>query len=129
MTTFWPVGGVGAEIDDRILDAVLVGDEMPQAGPAFLAVVELLEELRAIEVAVGHLVEVLLDATGEAEFDELAEVVLQQARDGKGGVARNQRLALAPHVAAALDRLDDRRVRGGRPMPSSSSRFTSEASV
>ena len=59
-------------------------------------VVELLEELGAIEVAVGHLVEVLLDAAGEAEFDELPEVILQQPRDGKGGIARDERLALAP---------------------------------
>ena len=106
-----PDGGIDAEFDDRVLDAVLVGHEVPQARPVVLPVVELLEELRAIEVAVGDLVEVLLDTPGEAEFDELAEVVLQQARHGERRVARHQRLALPPHVAATLDGLDDRRVR------------------
>ena len=79
-----------------------------------VAAIELLDEVEPLALAARDLVEVLLHLRGELDVDEIAEMLAQQPRDRERGEARHERLALAEHVAAALDRADRRRV-GRRP--------------
>ena len=78
-----------------------------------LAEVEALEPLDAALVAVGDAVEVLLHRGGELVVDEVAEVLLEQARHGEREPRRHERLALGEDVAAVLDRADRRGIRRG----------------
>ena len=81
----------------------------------FLAVakVELAEPRVAGALAVGDLVEFLLDGGGELVVDEGREVVLQEAHDGEGRPGGNEGLAFLPHVPAVDDGAEDRGVGGG----------------
>ena len=97
---------------DDLLEAAGLGDA---AGvPALAAEVELGQPVDPLQVAVGDLVELLLQRGGEVVVDELGEVLLEQVHHGEGDERGHQRVALLPDVPAVLDRLHDRRV-GRRP--------------
>lgn len=85
----------------------------PAAEPGVLAEVEAPQPLDAALVAVGDAVEVLLHRSGELVVDEVAEVLLEQARHGEGEPRRHEGLALGEDVAAVLDGADRRGVRRG----------------
>ena len=65
-------------------------------------------------LAVGDVVQVVLDRGGEAVVDQTGEVGLEQADDRERRPRRHHRGALLEDVTAVLDRLHDRGV-GGRP--------------
>src|SRR5262245_31145096 len=79
-----------------------------------VATVELTDEVEPLALAARNLVEVLLHLRRERDVDEVAEVPAEQARHRKRREAGNQRLALAEHIAAPLDRPNRRGV-GRRP--------------
>ena len=87
-----------------------------QTGP-FLPVpeIELPQERKAFQVAVGNEVEFLLDAPGEVQLDQRPEMFLQEQRDDEGRKRRDKRLPLPPHVPSIQYGLDDRRVGGRTP--------------
>ena len=89
---------------------LLVGDELAQPGRA-VPEVEGVQPLLGFALAARDDVERLFHRRGEAVVDEVAEVPLEQVRDRERGPRGHERGALAPHVAARLDRLDHRRVR------------------
>ncbi len=64
-------------------------------------------------LAVGDVVQVVLDRGGEVVVDQPGEVGLEQPDDRERRPGRHQRRALLPDVAAVLDGLHDRGV-GGR---------------
>ena len=90
-------------------DAFLVLDGVRVLG----AEVEPAQPVDARALAVGDVVEVVLDRRGEVVVDEPGEVGLEQADDRERRPGRDERRALLPDVAAVLDGLHDRRV-GGR---------------
>ncbi len=62
-------------------------------------------------------------------IDIRAEMFFEQSNDGERSPARNQRVALLEYILAILNRIDNRCVVLGRPMPRSSRVRVSEASV
>ncbi len=93
-----------------VAEAGLGGDRLGVA-VAGVAEVEALQPLVLGPGAARDVVEVGVDRRGEVVVDERVEVLLEQPDDGERRPGRHQRLALLPHVAAVLDRLDDRRPR------------------
>ena len=92
---------VGADVDGGIRDLIVGLGPLLEAGAAGRAAIELADEVERRPLAAGDLVEVLLHLRGEPEVDVVGEVRPQQARDRERGEARDQRLALPEHVAAA----------------------------
>ncbi len=80
-----------------------------------IAEVEVFEPRYELAIASCDPVEVRLHLRRERIVHEICEVGLQQRHRGKRGECRHQRRALLVDVVAGLDRLDDRRVRGGSP--------------
>ena len=78
---------------------------------------------------VGNVIQLLLHTGSKLEIHQLLKVLFHQLGDGKGGKGRHQLLALFETVAALLDRVDDRGIGAGRPMPSASNALTNVASV
>ena len=77
---------------------------------SLVAEVELGQPAGAVLVAVGDLVEVVLERRREVVVDEVLEVRLHQPDDSERDPRRHQRAALFHDVAAVLDGPDDRRV-------------------
>ena len=105
--------GIVAErerVDRRRVDLVevLLDEPLEPRQRVVVAEVEPREPLVLLAAAGRDRVEVLLDLGRELVVDEVVEVLFEQADDGERGPGRDQRLTLLPHVAAVLDRLDDR---------------------
>ena len=88
----------------------VVGDELAQTGCP-VAEVEGVEPLLAFTFAARDHVERLFHRGREVVVDEVREVLFEQVRDRERRPRGHERGALAPDVAARLDRLDDRGVR------------------
>ena len=95
---------IDADLDRRVVDVAGPVDDLLEAHVLAVAAVEALDELEPALLAVGDLVEHFLHLRGEARIDVVGEVAPQQLGHGERREARHQRLALAEHVAAALDR-------------------------
>ena len=106
----------------------VVGHEGLEPGRVLGAEVEVLQPLDLLLVAEGDGVEVVLEAGRERVVDELVEVFFEQADDRERRPRRYERLALLPRGASRMVWMIVAHV-DGRPMPSSSSRFTRLASV
>ncbi len=119
---------VGAEAANFHLDAGGNSCEFNFApfagGDGFEAVLDLClqavgaeEELRQERhpglLAGGDEVQFLFHFGREGEVDEFGEVALQEADDGEGRECGDKCFALAGHVPAVLDGLEDCRVRAG----------------
>src|SRR6185437_9469556 len=97
--------GAADRAEPRILGAGHGGGEIAP---------EILEHLLPGDMAVGDLVELVLEIGGEIVFD----IALEEARQERGhepaAVLRDETLLVEPHIVAVLQDLNDRGV-GGRP--------------
>ena len=68
---------------------------------------ELAQHLAPVDLAVGDLVELVLEMGGEVVFDVAREIGLQEGGDDAAAVLRHEALAVDLHVVPALQHLDD----------------------
>ena len=73
--------------------------------------VELPQQLVLVDLALGDLIELILEVGRELDVDDVLEVLLEHVDDDKAELGRLEVLVDALDVAARLNRLDDRRVR------------------
>ncbi len=107
---------IDADVDEGIVGGLVrLLHRVFQSAMVLVAAKELPDEIEPVALAARNLIEILLHLRRERDVDEIVEVPAQEARDGEGRVARDQRLALTEHVPAALDRADRRSV--GRRTP------------
>src|SRR5262249_44739733 len=91
------------ELVEHFLDAQLLGfaDRSREGLP------ELAQHLAPVDLAVGDLVQLVLEMGGEVVFDVAREVGLQEGGDDATAVLRDEALAVELHVVPALQHLDD----------------------
>ena len=73
--------------------------------------VELPQQLVLVDLALGDLIELVLEIGRELDIDDVFEVLLEHVDDDEAELCRLEVLVDALDVTARLDRLDDRRVR------------------
>ena len=89
---------------------------------------EVAQQRLPVEVAGRHQVQLLFEIGGEVVLDVAGEELLEEGGDQPALVLGHETVALHAHILAVTQHGQDRGVGRGRPMPSSSSLFTNEAS-
>ena len=74
---------------------------------------EVAQHVLPVELAGRDLVELLLEAGGEAVLDELGEEALEERRDDAAAILGDQRALFEPHVVAVLQHRACRRIGRG----------------